>query len=112
MATFSSERVMLSLVSQASSPFILTVGRHFPFPAEAGQFIHPADAAALENLKAIPLFNTCVSTFLKFGLERFVHGVFLSKNIRLSERQLPAIYKHLPPSASCSVFACPISIWR
>ena len=63
----------------------------------SSEFIHPADAAALENLKAIPIFNTCVSTFLKLGLERFVHGVFLSKNIRLSERQLPAIYKHLPP---------------
>jgi Zn-dependent protease with chaperone function len=68
----------------------------------ASEFIHPADAAALENLKAIPLFNTCVGTFLKLGLERYVHGVFLSKNIRLSERQLPDIYKHLPPI--CELF--------
>jgi Zn-dependent protease with chaperone function len=36
------------------------------------------------------------------GVERFVHGVFLSKNIRLSERQLPEIYKHLPPI--CELF--------
>ncbi|HEX3740227.1 MAG TPA: M48 family metallopeptidase [Terriglobales bacterium] len=71
-------------------------------PVAASEFIHPADAAALENLRAIPLFNTCVSTFLKFGVERFVHGVFLSKNIRLSERQLPGIYKHLPPI--CDLF--------
>jgi Zn-dependent protease with chaperone function len=71
-------------------------------PVSASEFIHPADAAALENLKAIPLFNTCVSTFLKLGVERFVHGVFLSKNIRLSERQLPDIYKHLPPI--CDLF--------
>lgn len=71
-------------------------------PVAASEFIHPADAAALENLRAIPLFNTCVSTFLKFGVERFVHGVFLSKNIRLSERQLPDIYKHLPPI--CDLF--------
>jgi len=71
-------------------------------PVASSEFIHPADAAALENLRAIPLFNTCVSTFLKLGLERYVHGVFLSKNIRLSERQLPAIYKHLPPI--CELF--------
>jgi len=71
-------------------------------PVASSEFIHPADAAALENLRAIPLFNTCLSAFLKLGLERYVHGVFLSKNIRLSERQLPDIYKHLPPI--CELF--------
>jgi Zn-dependent protease with chaperone function len=75
-------------------------------PVSAADFIHPADAAALENLKAIPLFNTCVHTFLKLGVERFVHGVFLSKNIRLSDRQLPEIYKHLPPI--CDLFGIPV----
>jgi Zn-dependent protease with chaperone function len=71
-------------------------------PVAASEFIHPEDAAALENLKAVPLLNTCVAAFLKLGLERYVHGIFLSKNIRLSERQLPDIYKHLPPI--CELF--------
>jgi Zn-dependent protease with chaperone function len=75
-------------------------------PVSSSEFIHPADAAALENLRAIPLFNKCVSTFLKLGLERYVHSVFLSKNIRLSERQLPDIYKHLPPV--CNLFGIPV----
>ena len=75
-------------------------------PVASSEFIHPSDAAALENLKAIPLFNTCVSTFMKLGLERYVHSLFLAKNIRLSERQLPEIYKHLPPI--CELFGIPV----
>jgi Zn-dependent protease with chaperone function len=75
-------------------------------PVSASEFIHPTDAAALENLKAIPLFGTCVSTFLKLGLEKYIHSLFLAKNIQLSEKQLPDIYKHLPPI--CKLFNIPV----
>lgn len=63
----------------------------------ASEFIHPADAAALESLKSIPLLGSCVQTFMKIGIERYFHGLFMAKKIRLSEEQLPGIYKHLPP---------------
>src|SRR5437763_9106700 len=66
-------------------------------PVSASEFTHPADAAAEENLKQIPLFDSCVKAFLKLGIERYLHNVNMANNIRLSARQIPDIYKHIPP---------------
>lgn len=59
--------------------------------------IHPEDAAAQEQLKAIPLFDQCVKVFLKIGVEQFYHHEGMADKLRLGPSQLPEIYKHLPP---------------
>jgi Zn-dependent protease with chaperone function len=61
------------------------------------EFIHPEDQAALENLKAVPLFDSFVKAFMKIGIERFLHGISMAEKIRVGPEQLPDIYRHLPP---------------
>jgi len=61
-------------------------------------FTHPEDRAALEKLRSIPLFPSCVKAFMKFMPERQLHGLNMAQKIRLSPRQLPKIYRHLPPA--------------
>lgn len=63
-------------------------------------FTHSEDATALENLKAIPMFDTCVKAFLKLGFERQFHGESMAQAIRLGPRQLSHLYRHLPPACA------------
>jgi Zn-dependent protease with chaperone function len=60
-------------------------------------FIHPEDAAALRQLEAIPGFPTLMKKFYALGYEKLMYGTNMASNIRLSERQLPKLYRHLPP---------------
>lgn len=60
-------------------------------------FIHPEDAAALQQMESIPGFATIVRKVLSVGYENLQYGLNMASNIRLSERQLPEIYRHLPP---------------
>lgn len=60
-------------------------------------FIHPEDAAALQQMEAIPGFPKFVKSILSLGLERLQYGMNMASSVRLSEHQLPEIYKHLPP---------------
>ena len=60
-------------------------------------FIHPEDAAALRQMEGIPGFATLVKKILAVGIENLQYGVNMASTIRLSERQLPRIYRHLPP---------------
>ena len=62
----------------------------------ARDFIHPEDQAALENLRSIPLFDSCVKMFMKIGIERSIHGISMAQKIRLG----PAAPEHLPLSAA------------
>jgi Zn-dependent protease with chaperone function len=62
-----------------------------------GEFIHPADKAALDALKAIPLFTPCLKAFMKIFNEEYLLGVNLAQKIRLGPQQLPRIYNLLPP---------------
>lgn len=64
------------------------------------EFIHPSDKAALEALKAIPLFTPCLKAFLKIGIEEYLYGVNMAQKIRLGQQQLPRIYNLLPPICS------------
>lgn len=66
----------------------------------AREFIHPEDQAALENLKSIPLFSTCIQMFMKAIPERFLHGLSMAQKIRLGPEQLPELYQHLPPTCA------------
>ena len=60
-------------------------------------FIHPEDAAALQTLQAIPGFPQLVKKLLALGIEQMQYGVNMASSIRLSEKQLPDLYRHLPP---------------
>ena len=60
-------------------------------------FIHPEDAAALRQMESIPGFAALVKKVLAIGLENLQYGINMASNIRLSEKQLPHVYKHLPP---------------
>ncbi len=60
-------------------------------------FMHPADKAALENLRAIPMFSQCLKVFMKTFTEEFFLGMNLAQKIRLGPDQLPKIYNLLPP---------------
>ena len=61
------------------------------------EFIHPEDAAALQQLESIPGFPLLVKKILALGLEQLQYGINMASTIRLSSKQLSEIYKHLPP---------------
>ncbi|MEE0992338.1 MAG: M48 family metallopeptidase [Bacteroidales bacterium] len=61
------------------------------------EFIHPEDAAALRQLESIPGFPALVKKVLALGLEQLQYGINMASAIRLSPKQLPELYKHLPP---------------
>lgn len=60
-------------------------------------FIHPEDAAALRQMERIPGFAALVKKILAIGIENLQYGLNMASSIRLSEKQLPKLYKHLPP---------------
>lgn len=61
------------------------------------EFIHPEDATALKQLESIPGFPTLVKKFYALGYEKLFYGTNMASNIRLSEKQLPELYRRLPP---------------
>lgn len=69
------------------------------------EFIHPEDAAALRQMESIPGFPLFVKKVLSWGFENLRYGINMASCIRLSEKQLPEIYKHLPPI--CEKLAIP-----
>ena len=60
-------------------------------------FIHPNDALALNTLQSIPAFPMLSKKFSEIFGERAKKLNNLSSKLRISERQLPDIYKILPP---------------
>lgn len=60
-------------------------------------FVHPEDAAALDQLESIPGVKTLVKKIMAIGIETMQHGINMASSIRLSPVQLPEIYNHLPP---------------
>ena len=60
-------------------------------------FIHPEDAAALRQMESIPGFPTFVKKFYALGFEKLQYGINMASAIRLSENQMPELYRHLPP---------------
>lgn len=59
--------------------------------------MHPEDAAALRQLESIPGFPSFVKSILSLGLEPLRYGINMASSVRLSDKQLPEIYRHLPP---------------
>lgn len=64
---------------------------------QPSDFIHPEDAAALRQMEGIPGFASLIKKVLAIGLENLQYGVNMASSIRLSDKQLPHIYHHLPP---------------
>lgn len=62
-----------------------------------GDFIHPEDRNAREQLEAIPGFASALRAFMRALPEQLLHGLNMAQKIRLGPRQLPGIYRHLPP---------------
>ena len=60
-------------------------------------FVHPEDEAALKTLKSVPGIDVLMKKINEIGIERRLRGLNLANYIRLSEKQLPELYKHLPP---------------
>lgn len=63
-------------------------------------FIHPEDAAAIHQLESMSGFSTLLKKVYALGLEKLQYGINMASAIRLSEIQLPGIYKLLPPICS------------
>ena len=60
-------------------------------------FIHPEDAAALEQLERVPGLSALIKKALSLGLENLQYGINMASTVRLSEHQLPQYYNRLPP---------------
>ena len=55
-------------------------------------FVHPNDEAAISKLKAVPGFDIATRMFMKFGVEQYCRGLYMSNHIRLSAKQLRVKY--------------------
>ncbi len=71
----------------------------------ARDLMHPEDLAAKENLESIPLFHQLLERFNNIFSERVLHGLNMSQKIRLGPKQLPEIYRYLPPA--CEALGIP-----
>ena len=65
--------------------------------------MHPEDAAALRQLESIPGFPAFVKSFLSLGFETLQYGINMASAVRLSEKQLPNLYRHLPQKLGIDV---------
>jgi len=60
-------------------------------------FIHPEDASALQQMQNLPGFTAFVKKIMSIGYETLKYGTNMASNIRVTEKQLPKLYQHLPP---------------
>lgn len=70
-------------------------------------FIHPEDEWALEKMKRIPFFDTAMKKIMNIGYERFLHGVNMASNLRLSESQDPVKYSRVKKVCELLEMDCP-----
>jgi Zn-dependent protease with chaperone function len=71
----------------------------------ASDVVHPFDESAKLQLESTTGLQETVQAFLKMCGEREAHNVHLSECLRLGPRQLPEIYRLLPPI--CDAFGIP-----
>ena len=60
-------------------------------------YLHDSDRAAMTALKAIPGFSQVTKAFMKIWDEKQARLINMSKNLRLSEKQMAKYYNMLPP---------------
>lgn len=58
-------------------------------------FIHPEDRKARMHLESVPGFKQLAKTLMKIYDERVFQGVNMAQKIRISDKQLPEIYRYL-----------------
>ena len=56
-------------------------------------FQHPADRAATAALSSVPYLDTVVRKLIELGYERALRQSFLGSAVRLSEQQLPDVWR-------------------
>lgn len=66
--------------------------RKFP-RLTSSAFEHPADRAALEALKKIPVLDTVFRKFFELGLERIFRIQLLGQAVHVTPKQCPKIYR-------------------
>lgn len=64
---------------------------------DISSFIHPEDKVALDQLKSIPLAEALFKKVMSLFDEQIAYGLNMAQRVRLSEKQLPHLYKILPP---------------
>lgn len=67
---------------------------------DTSSFIHPEDKAALDQLKAIPFLSNLIKKIMSLFDEQLAYGMNMAQKIRLSDKQLPHLYRLLPPIAN------------
>lgn len=60
-------------------------------------FMHPKDKAAFHQLEIMSDLPKLMSKLMSWGWEDYHYRLNMASAIRLSEKQLPEIYRHLPP---------------
>jgi Zn-dependent protease with chaperone function len=72
---------------------------------DVGDFLHPMDITARQQLERVPLLDKGVRGYLEMLTDRQVRQLLLANALRLGPRQLPDIYRMLPPI--CDAFGIP-----
>jgi Zn-dependent protease with chaperone function len=72
---------------------------------DAADFLHPMDLSARQQLERVPLLDKGVRAYLEMFTDRQVRQGLLANALRLGPRQLPDIYRLLPPI--CDAFGIP-----
>jgi Zn-dependent protease with chaperone function len=72
---------------------------------DVSDFLHPLDLSARQHLEGIPLLQAAVKRYLSSVTDRREHLWLLASAVRLGPRQMPAIYRMLPPI--CDAFGIP-----
>lgn len=68
--------------------------------------IHPDDASAMNALKNVPGLQSLMEKAFQYGYDELIWSNNVTSNLRLSEKQMPEIYNHLPPI--CEKLGIPI----
>ena len=61
------------------------------------ELIHPEDAKALNALKSIPALPKLMEKVFQYGYDELAWSENVTTNLRLSEKQMPEVYRRLPP---------------
>jgi Zn-dependent protease with chaperone function len=81
------------------------MGRALTTSFGSTDLLHPLDRSARQQLEVIPLLQPTVKKYLTTAAERKPRQALLSGALRLGPRQLPDIYRRLPPI--CEAFGIP-----
>jgi len=73
----------------------------------ASDFTRPEDRAAREQFEVIPGFTPALRAFMRVLPAQLLHSLNMAQKIRLGPRQLPKVYRYLPPTGDCRAGVLP-----